>query len=438
MAAPVSWLPDESANKHKGSSHTHGHEHGRSTDSYGRICTGKLTTASTTIPGSHRLRCIFGDQVWPNVEHLDMAFMPLICYHGLVAHIRWTMPRLRTLRIGGFIPATALTDILSSQLPLAALEVSGGVWANSDAARRGSTSSWRSSVSTVTVQGGIAADNGDLAYSDDVDDSTISAAVGCYSAQPAKSTYVDALQPAPPPLTLLVVTADALRSPPVFSFAMAHLDTLAALHLLDCDYKIMDMLRLGRLEERHMHAVEYGSTQMVLHSQHRVPPGGVVVAAAAAAATTNTATMEHRPTRTTAVCWSSLKKLRIDRYYMAPRENTCLCIYADNMPCLEEFTVEHMEPCDSHHPTPSPADTSQMPRMRGCFARLARIKAPALDTGSLRTTAPALRSLSITGTGRALAHMMLPTTHDIQSLLSSGLPLAHLSVGGKLIAPKTP
>ncbi|KAJ1934875.1 hypothetical protein FBU59_005555, partial [Linderina macrospora] len=113
MAAPVSWLTHtDGCTKH------HRHETvGVSADS-------RSQPAGGTVD---RLDAIFGSRVWPRVEHLDMSFMPLISYHGLAAHIRRTMPRLATMRIGGYVPATALADILGSGLQLRALEISASV-----------------------------------------------------------------------------------------------------------------------------------------------------------------------------------------------------------------------------------------------------------------------------------------------------------------------
>ncbi|KAJ1953771.1 hypothetical protein GGI12_005943, partial [Dipsacomyces acuminosporus] len=301
MAAPVSWQPETCADEqHQGTSYLGGCSSssdaiGYSADSYSRICThasgrtihpgirastSTSTGTSTSISkaaasaatatsmaggpgdaGASRLQCIFGDRVWPGVEHLDMAFMPLICYQGLVAHIHQAMPRLRTLRIGGFVPATTLAEILGSCLPLTMLEVSGSVWANAGDIRRGSGSSWRSSASTITVLGATA---------DDTEDAdAIGARFGSIPAIQSRFAHPSTLvhhqscaKPAALQLAVLAVTADALRSPIVFSFAMAQLDTLEELRLLDSDYKIMDMLRSGFIDERHMHAVEYGSTQM--------------------------------------------------------------------------------------------------------------------------------------------------------------------------------
>ncbi|KAJ1719851.1 hypothetical protein LPJ61_006244, partial [Coemansia biformis] len=121
----------------------------RSADSHRRLFLGAPAKAAAAEAGPRhraechcRIRAVFGASVWPAVEHLDMSFMPLICYQGLAAHIQRTMPRLRTLRVGGFVPATALADmLLAARLPLEAVEISASVWANADGPRRGSASS---------------------------------------------------------------------------------------------------------------------------------------------------------------------------------------------------------------------------------------------------------------------------------------------------------
>ncbi|KAJ2484683.1 hypothetical protein IWW37_006119, partial [Coemansia sp. RSA 2050] len=258
MAAPVSWMPDHTSSSRSddSDSDTSACSLGFSVDSHSRL--GKAGAAddeaSSAAVSACRLRCVFGDKVWPAVEHLDMSFMPLICYQGIAAHIQHTMPRLRSLRIGGFVPATALAEILhSSSLPLVSLEISGSVWANADIGRRGSASSWRSSSSTVAAHDPPIDNRSEAA---DLEQST------------ADYDMPRALNPqALPALSVLAVTADALRSPAVFAYFVAQAPTLTALHLLECDYKIMEMLRFGRMEERLMHAVEWATTQMVLHSQ---------------------------------------------------------------------------------------------------------------------------------------------------------------------------
>ncbi|KAJ1942924.1 hypothetical protein EC988_006365, partial [Linderina pennispora] len=232
MAAPVSWL-------------TQAADSGKQLEFVG------VSLDSARQPDrAHidRLGAIFGTQVWPRVKHLDMSFMPLISYHGLAAHIQRTMPELATMRIGGYVPATALADILGSSLHLRSLEISASVWANSGGSvstlRRSSASSWRSSASTVVPPAFGDADDADAAVA-----STSSDADG------------DHLEPRSS-LDTLAVTGEALRAPPVLSFAINHAATLTTLHLLESDYKIMSMLRVGCVDERHQVSVEYGSSIM--------------------------------------------------------------------------------------------------------------------------------------------------------------------------------
>ncbi|KAJ2506628.1 hypothetical protein H4217_008982, partial [Coemansia sp. RSA 1939] len=379
---------------------------------------------SLTSPSSSatRLRCVFGDRAWPAAEHLDMSFMPLICYQGFSAHIRRTMPRLRSLRISGFVPATALAEILdSARLPLAALEIAGSVWANGDSGRRGSTSSWHSSATTVAP--GMLTDDAADDAADDMADDSANAAVASRIAGCAATDASDAqhglsvprthhcLSPGAatmqPPLGLLALTADALRSATVFAFAMAQAPTLSALHLLECDHKIMDMLRTGRLEERHMRAVEWGTTQMVLHSQENT------------LAQTASRLQSPSPVR-----WLLLRELHIVQFHMSPRENTGLRIHADCMPMLDSVVVGSMEPSDHHHPAPTPDDAMQVPQLCGVFSRLTRISAPVLDLDTLPAKAPALQSVHIScGSGP-----LSPAAVSIDALLSSKLPLKRLVV----------
>ncbi|KAJ1839673.1 hypothetical protein LPJ73_006677, partial [Coemansia sp. RSA 2703] len=277
MAAPVAWTHGTDDNSDSDddavsvSDSEDGSDHivsfgsiGVSVDSYSRMHLSKDAASNrqnVASASASRLRWVFGDQVWPAVEHLDMSFMPLICYQGFAAHIQRTMPRLRSLRIGGFVPATALADILqcSQLLPLESVEIAGSVWANADSGRRESASSasWRSSLSTVAPHEAAGSLSGSLADSDLSD----------HMSTDALASPSHRLITTHPPLARLAITADALRSPAVFAFAVAQAPTLTALHLLECDYKIIDMLRFGRLDERHMHAVEWGMTQMALPSQ---------------------------------------------------------------------------------------------------------------------------------------------------------------------------
>ncbi|KAJ2886025.1 hypothetical protein IWW38_005264, partial [Coemansia aciculifera] len=317
MAAPVSWMSDGNSSSTEDSDSDVSIAF--SVDSHSRLGKASAATEDESAAASKcRLRCVFGDQVWPAVEHLDMSFMPLICYQGIAAHIQHTMPRLRSLRIGGFVPSTALAEILScSRLALEALEISGSVWANADGGRRGSASSWRSSSSTVATQEPPSDARSDLADFESNTHDDIS------SSQAAMMT--SAVQDTVPALSVLAVTADALRSPAVFAYVMAQAPTLTALHLLECDYKIMDMLRFGRIEERHMHAVEWATTQMVLHSQE--------------SQAAMRRRQRQRQEQAQPVCWVALKELHIGNYFMAPRENAGLRVYADNMPRLEQLTV---------------------------------------------------------------------------------------------------
>ncbi|KAJ1940930.1 hypothetical protein EC988_006896 [Linderina pennispora] len=138
------------------------------------------------------------------------------------------------------------------------------------------------------------------------------------------------------------------------------------------------------------------------------------------------------------MCWTALQSLHIHQYTMAPRENTRLCISARNMPALEELAIGRMEPCDNHHPAPTTMDASQVPQLRGRFAKLVRIKAPVFDIGSLRVNAPVLRYLNITGTGTGggssdTGASMLPTGNDIRSLVSAGIPLQRAVVCGQVV-----
>ncbi|KAJ2347949.1 hypothetical protein GGH92_003002 [Coemansia sp. RSA 2673] len=406
MAAPVSWMTDyttASSGSDDSDSDTSACSFGFSVDSHSRLGkTGaKDDVANSAEVSACRLRCVFGDQVWPAVEHLDMSFMPLICYQGIAAHIQRIMPRLRSLRIGGFVPATALAEILhSSSLPLVSLEISGSVWANADGGRRGSASSWRSSSSTVAAHDPHTDNRSELAdLESNLPEDDIS-----------QARNPQAL----PALSVLAVTADALRSPAVFAYVVAQAPTLTALHLLECDYKIMDMLRFGRMEERHMHAVEWATTQMVLHSQE-----------------TQAAIrrrQRQRQEQAQPICWTALKTLHIGHYHMAPRENAGLRVYSDSMPRLEQLVVECLEPSDSHHATPPIVDALQIPRLRGRFDYLTRVKAPVFDIHSLPLRAPALRSLCLNGVGGTHVSALLPTKQEVDALLASGLPLTRVSI----------
>ncbi|KAJ2654127.1 hypothetical protein IWW48_006297, partial [Coemansia sp. RSA 1200] len=399
----VAFSADSSSRIHS----THDKASGSSLDS--------LTSSSSSAT---RLRCVFGDRAWPAVEHLDMSFMPLICYQGFSAHIRRTIPRLRSLRISGFVPATALAEILdSARLPLAALEIAGSVWANGDNGRRGSTSSWHSSATTV-APGMLTDDAADGTAGDSANDAVASRTASCAATDASETLHGSfvprthhCLSPGAatmqPPLGLLALTADALRSATVFAFAMAQAPTLSALHLLECDHKIMDMLRTGRLEERHMRAVEWGATQMVLHSQENAP------------AQTASRLQSPSPVR-----WLSLCELHIAQFHMSPRENTGLRIHADCMPALDSIVVGSMEPSDHHHPAITPDDAMQVPQLCGVFGCLTRISAPVLDLDTLPAKAPALHSVHIScGSGP-----LSPPTASIDTLLSSTLPLKRLVV----------
>ncbi|KAI9504539.1 hypothetical protein BX070DRAFT_222352, partial [Coemansia spiralis] len=449
MAAPVSWMSSNSSSySDKTSDDTDADPDGADTDSTAEYsvaysfdssnrflrfeekagCLDSLTSASTS---ACRLRCVFGDQAWPAVEHLDMSFMPLICYQGFAAHIQRIMPRLRSLRVSGFVPATALSEILdSSRLPLAALEIAGSVWANTDSGRRSSMSSWRSSLTTVAAPDLTTSDS--YRQAEDVLAAETEAGSTNAPGSPRNrfSDYPNqTLPPAPgipqtlqslqtpPPLALLAVTADALRSPTVFAYAMAQAPTLAALHLIECDYKIMDMLRLGRMEERHMHAVEWGATPMLLHHQINNNGNGDQQQNA------HVRNRPHRTGRARPVLWLALRQLHIERFYMSPREHTGLCIHADCMPYLQELCIGSMEPSDSHHPAPSPDDAMHVPQLHGTFRHLEKINAPLLDISSLPIKAPALRTLSITCISGPLARMMAPPASAVDELLKSNLPL---------------
>ncbi|KAJ1648296.1 hypothetical protein J3B02_001152 [Coemansia erecta] len=376
--------------------------------------------------GNSRLRCVFGDQVWPSVEHLDMSFMPLICYQGFGAHVQQTMPRLRSLRIGGFVPATALADILQCArlLPLVAVEIAGSVWANSDSSgRRGSSSSWRSSLSTVAPNES-AAETSLSSSPSSSSELAENVAAGLVHSVPGSNQL--SMPAYPLPLATLAVTADALRSPAVFAFALAQSSTLKTLHLLECDYKIVDMLRFGRLEERHMHAVEWGATQMVLRSSEQAADGRL--AANNGGGRGGRRAARERAQQQQLVQWTALTHLHIERFFMTPRENAGLRIHADSMPGLQELVIGHMEPSDSHHPAPAAAGASQLPRLRGVFAHLRRIRAPVFDIQTLPSSAPALHTLHIAGSGCVLAQTLAPTQHDIDALMTSGLRLKRFIV----------
>ncbi|PIA12537.1 hypothetical protein COEREDRAFT_90187 [Coemansia reversa NRRL 1564] len=248
MAAPVSWsasyadggddmdsdvdgYPDTGVDLDGCSSTTSTSSIGYSVDSNSRLhlpIHGKA--AATPLANStNRLCSVFGNQSWPAVEHLDMSFMPLICYQGFAAHVQRTMPNLRTLRIGGFVPAAALADVLLlARMPLEAIEIAGSVWADTTAGRRrssasSSASSWRSTTTTVAAPARVVFD-----YQQSAGGSGTGSSCG---AEPVLAS-ISATPPAQP-LALLAVTADALRSPAVFAFAMAQAPTLRALHLLD-------------------------------------------------------------------------------------------------------------------------------------------------------------------------------------------------------------
>ncbi|KAJ2795378.1 hypothetical protein H4R20_005901, partial [Coemansia guatemalensis] len=204
---------------------------GYSVDSSSRLhlpISGKA--AATPLANStSRLRSVFGSQLWPAVEHLDMSFMPLICYQGFAAHVQRTMPNLRTLRIGGFVPAAALADVLQlAQMPLEAVEIAGSVWADATAGRRrssasSSASSWRSSTTTVAVPDPVVSK-----WQRSQVGRGAGSGTGASAAAAASESVLGSIPAASPaqPLALLAVTADALRSPAVFAFAMAQAPTL--------------------------------------------------------------------------------------------------------------------------------------------------------------------------------------------------------------------
>ncbi|KAJ2486570.1 hypothetical protein IWW37_005573 [Coemansia sp. RSA 2050] len=127
------------------------------------------------------------------------------------------------------------------------------------------------------------------------------------------------------------------------------------------------------------------------------------------------------------ICWASLRTLHIGHYHMAPRENAGLRVYADCVPRLERLVVECLEPSDSHHAAPPIVDALQVPRLRGRFEYLARIKAPVFDVRSLPLRAPALRSLCLTGAGGAHVAALLPTKQEVDALRTSGQPLVRVS-----------
>ncbi|KAJ2397511.1 hypothetical protein GGI23_003511 [Coemansia sp. RSA 2559] len=136
----------------------------------------------------------------------------------------------------------------------------------------------------------------------------------------------------------------------------------------------------------------------------------------------------HRPTQV--VRWLHLRELHIVQFHMSPRENTGLRIHADCMPLLRSLVVGSMEPSDHHHPAPSAGDALQVPQLHGMFGHLEHISAPVLDLDALPAQAPALRSLNISHRTGAFA----PSPLDLlDALLSSGLPLKNLIVGGRRI-----
>ncbi|KAJ1811694.1 hypothetical protein LPJ56_005743, partial [Coemansia sp. RSA 2599] len=69
-----------------------------------------------------------------------------------------------------------------------------------------------------------------------------------------------------------------------------------------------------------------------------------------------------------------------------------------------------------------------VPRLRGVFAHLRRIKAPVFEIQMLPSSAPALQTLHIAGSGCALAQTLAPTQHDIDALMTSGLRLKRFIV----------
>ncbi|KAJ1839958.1 hypothetical protein LPJ57_010700, partial [Coemansia sp. RSA 486] len=108
--------------------------------------------------------------------------------------------------------------------------------------------------------------------------------------------------------------------------------------------------------------------------------------------------------------------------------NAGLRIHADCMGALQELVIGHMEPSDGHHPAPAAAGATQVPRLRGVFGQLRRIKAPVLDIQLLPSSAPRLQTLHIAGAGSALAQTLAPTQHDIDMLMTSGLRLKRFIV----------
>ncbi|KAJ2103721.1 hypothetical protein IW146_008803 [Coemansia sp. RSA 922] len=113
---------------------------------------------------------------------------------------------------------------------------------------------------------------------------------------------------------------------------------------------------------------------------------------------------------------------------MAPRENAGLRVYSDSMPRLEQLVVECLEPSDSHHATPPIVDALQIPRLRGRFDYLTRVRAPVFDIHSLPLRAPALRSLCLNGVGGTHFSALLPTKQEVDALRASGLPLTRVSI----------
>ncbi|KAJ1956190.1 hypothetical protein GGI12_005373 [Dipsacomyces acuminosporus] len=103
------------------------------------------------------------------------------------------------------------------------------------------------------------------------------------------------------------------------------------------------------------------------------------------------------------------------------------------MPRLEELTVDCMEPCGSRNPAPLADDASQMPHLRGQFAKLVRIRAPMLDTRLLPAAAPALQSLNITCANGAFSPASVPSDQDVEELLDSDLPLHHICINSQLV-----
>lgn len=375
LAAPLAWkiadLEDDEDDQYAEDSDSSTCISASSSRSYNSACSVDSNSNlrhsapdQATTSDLDRLQQLFGNQKWPAVQHLDMSFMPLLSYRGIADHLTHTVPCLRTLRIGGFVPEAVLNEILQSRLceQLDTLEISASVWTNSGLGRRGEPGT------------------------------------ACSEINHSMS------------LKRLVVSDDALRTPAVFSMAISQTPTLTSLHLLDCDYKIMDMLCSGRLEERHMHAMEWGATQMQLPGNHR---------------------HHQQPTPAPVLCWPSLKGLHIERYHMAPREHTGLSVYSKYMPSLEQLVVGSMEPSDSYHPAPNQMDMAlHVPRLRGRFHRLVHISAPLIDTQMLSELAPKLRSLRITGhRSGALANATFPSDTDIDMLRKAGLPLTFVDIG---------